>query len=137
MSPEYLGLHFQEGLMEAGAIDFSLIQQLMKKGRLGFLLRVLLPEKQLTSVANYLFQQTSTIGVRYHRVERQELDRTIKDFRTPYGKIRVKESHLKDRAIKRKPEYDDIQRLAQEQGISPWQLFSDLNINLSHPSEED
>lgn len=137
MSAEYLGLHFQEGLLQAGAIDFGIIQQLMKKGRLGFLLRVLLPEDRLSCVSDYLFHQTSTIGLRYYAVERNTLDRVIKDFITPHGSIRVKESILTDRAKKRKPEYEDIQRLAQERGISPWQLLQALNLGTADFQEED
>lgn len=129
MSAEYLGLHFQEGLLKAGAIDFGIAQQLMKKGRPGFLLRVLLREDQLPAVSSYLFQHTSTIGVRYHRVERKELDRSMEEMQTPYGAVKVKESKLPNQQIKRKPEYEDIQRLAQERGISPLQLLQALNLS--------
>lgn len=136
MSPEFLGDHFQKALLQAGAIDFSIIQQLMKKGRPGFLLRVLLTEEHLDSVSSFLFTHTSTIGLRYQEVKRKELDRKLEIYSTPFGDIQVKESRLPNEDRKRKPENDDIQRLAQEHGISPIQLLQALNLNQPDSQEK-
>lgn len=114
MSAEFLGTDFQAGLLKAGATDFGLIQQMMKKGRLGFLLRVLLEEQQLESVANYLFENTSTIGLRYYPVARKELPRSIVEVQSSLGQLRVKESITPQQTKKSKLEYEDIQRLARD-----------------------
>lgn len=114
MSAEFLGTDFQAGLLKAGATDFGLIQQLMKKGRLGFLLRVLLEESQLESVANYLFENTSTIGLRYYPVARKELPRSLVEVQSSVGQLKVKESITPLQTKKNKLEYEDIQRLARD-----------------------
>lgn len=127
MSPEYLGTDFQDGLLTSGAVDFSITQQLMKKGRFAFLLAVILPTSELKNVSNYLFDSTSTIGVRYYPINRIELPRLQKKKQTALGEIEVKETITPTNTIKIKPEFDDIQRLARENDQSSYQVISKLN----------
>lgn len=129
MSPEYLGTDFQDGLLASGALDFSITQQLMKKGRFAFLLSIILPVDELKKVSNYLFDNTSTIGVRYYPIDRIELPRIQKKKQTTLGEIEVKETTTPTDNIKIKPEFDDIQRLAKETDQSPFQVISKLNNN--------
>ncbi|WP_434037191.1 nickel pincer cofactor biosynthesis protein LarC [Formosa sp. 4Alg 33] len=129
MSPEYLGSDFQDGLLASGALDFSITQQLMKKGRFAFLLSVILPVDKLKAVSNYIFDSTSTIGVRYFNIDRIELPRVQKKIQTQFGDVLVKETTTPTEHIKIKPEFDDIQRLAKASDRSPFQVFSQININ--------
>lgn len=131
MSAEFLGTDFQAGLLEAGATDFGLIQQLMKKGRLGFLLRVLLAESQLESVANYLFENTSTIGLRYYPVARKVLPRSIVEVQSSHGTLNVKESITPQQTKKSKLEYEDIQRLARDSKQPTYLLKDQIQGELS------
>ncbi|MBX2876381.1 MAG: DUF111 family protein, partial [Saprospiraceae bacterium] len=119
------------------AIDFSIIQQLMKKGRPGFLLRVLLTKEKLSAVTSFLFQHTSTIGLRYQQVERVELDRSLKQLKTAFGSIQVKESILPNNEIRRKPEYEDIQRLAKQHDKSPLQIRQAIDLNKPDTSQQE
>ncbi|QDO95164.1 nickel pincer cofactor biosynthesis protein LarC [Formosa sediminum] len=129
MSPEYLGVSFQDGLLAAGAVDFSITQQLMKKGRFAFLLSVILPKSNLTEVANYIFNSTSTIGVRYYNIDRIELPRIQKTKQTPFGEVLVKESTTPTQQLKSKPEFDDVERLAKANNQSPYQVLNTINSN--------
>ncbi|WP_405610825.1 nickel pincer cofactor biosynthesis protein LarC [Polaribacter sp. Asnod1-A03] len=129
MSPEYLGIDFQDGLLKSGALDFSITQQLMKKGRFAFLLSVILPLDNLTEVSNYLFDNTSTIGVRYYPIDRIELPRIQKKTTTEFGELLVKEVTTPTKNIKIKPEFDDVKRLSKEINQSPFQVVNKLNIN--------
>ncbi|RCW92484.1 nickel pincer cofactor biosynthesis protein LarC [Winogradskyella arenosi] len=129
MSPEYLGNAFQDGLLAAGALDFSITQQLMKKGRFAFLLRVLLPKDELEGVSNYLFDNTSTIGLRYFPIQRIELPRIHETASTEFGDISIKKSTTPTQHIKVKPEFDDVQRLAKATNQTAYQVISKLNIN--------
>jgi len=133
MSPEYLGTNFQEGLLASGALDFSITQQLMKKGRFAFLLSVILSEGELKKVSNYLFDNTSTIGVRYYPIDRIELPREQKKKQTALGEIEVKETTTPTNKIKIKPEFDDIKRLAKSTGKTPFQVINKLNFNPLNP----
>ena len=85
MSPEYLGIDFQEGLLSSGAIDFSISQEIMKKGRFGIILKIILPKDKVEPVSNYLFENTSTIGVRFFDIQRLELPRKLSKKETSFG----------------------------------------------------
>ncbi|SHI94803.1 hypothetical protein SAMN04488096_10637 [Mesonia phycicola] len=127
MSPEYLGADFQEDLLISGAVDFSITQQLMKKGRLAFLLSVILPEDKLKNVSNYLFDNTSTIGVRYYQIDRIELPRIQKKNQTALGEVVVKEVTTPSGIKKMKPEFDDVQKIAKKTFQSPFQVINKIN----------
>ncbi len=129
MSPEYLGTDFQQGLLDAGAVDFSISQQLMKKGRFAFLLSILLRVDNLDNVSNYLFDNTSTIGLRYYSIDRIELPRKKQKKQTSMGEIEVKAVTTPTNQIKMKPEYEDIKNLAKKTGQSPFQVINKLNNN--------
>ncbi len=129
MTPEYLGTDFQQGLFDAGAVDFGMSQQLMKKGRFGFLLSVILPAGSLTKVSNYLFDNTTTIGLRYYNIDRIELPRKRRVKATPLGEIHVKEVRTPTDQVRIKPEYDDIKNLAKINNQTPFQVSNKININ--------
>lgn len=129
MSPEYLGTDFQQGLLDAGAVDFGISQQLMKKGRFAFLLSVILPTDSLKKVSNYLFDSTSTIGLRYYNIDRIELKRQQQKKQTEFGEINIKETITPTGTVKTKPEYEDVKNLAKKAEQSAFQVINKINEN--------
>ncbi len=129
MSPEYLGTDFQQGLLSSGAIDFSISQEIMKKGRFGFILKVILTSDQLKGVSNYIFENTSTIGLRYFPIERMELPREIIKKETPFGEVQLKASTTPSGSTKIKPEFDDLKEIGKKTNQSPYQLKNKINLN--------
>ena len=111
MSNEFLGNDFQDGLFEHGASDFFTSSIQMKKGRLGILLSCSVPGKKLEQLSNYIFENTSTIGLRYYTVKGNKLEREIKEFETPYGKVKVKIVTTPSGRKKAKIEYDDLKKI--------------------------
>jgi uncharacterized protein (TIGR00299 family) protein len=89
MSPE-LYEHATARLFAAGAVDVTLVPVHMKKGRPGVLVQVLAPRAHRDDIAAVLFGETTTIGLRYHSVERLTLAREIIEVETRYGSIAVK-----------------------------------------------
>jgi hypothetical protein len=89
MSPE-LYEHATARLFAAGAVDVTLVPVHMKKGRPGVLVQVLVPRAHRDDIAAVLFAETTTIGLRYHSVERLTLAREIIEVETRYGSIAVK-----------------------------------------------
>ena len=81
-SPELLGESFQEGLVKAGAIDFTLTPVTMKKGRPGLKLSSLVSEANRQAVCDYILENTTTIGVRYYPIQREELQRETVSMET-------------------------------------------------------
>jgi uncharacterized protein (TIGR00299 family) protein len=117
MSNEYLGNDFQNGLFENGASDFFISPIQMKKGRQGILLSCSVPGKKIEQLSNYIFEHTSTIGLRYYPVTGNKLDREIKEFDTAYGKVRVKIVTTPMGKKKAKLEYEDLKNIHKETKI--------------------
>ena len=79
---EFLGIEFQDKLLEVGAIDFFLSQIIMKKGRPGVLLSVLCSKSKFEDVSDFILTFTTTIGLRYYSVRKKMLKRENKEIET-------------------------------------------------------
>jgi pyridinium-3,5-bisthiocarboxylic acid mononucleotide nickel chelatase len=111
--------HVMERLFAAGARDVTLTPTMMKKGRPAIILGVLAAPAHREEIARVIFEETSTIGLRFHSVSRLKLHREIREVETRFGKIRVKVSGGHDHgAITVSPEYDDCRRIAVEQKVA-------------------
>jgi uncharacterized protein (TIGR00299 family) protein len=124
---EYLGLEFQEKLLENGALDFYFQQVMMKKGRPGIVLNVLSPSKKVNTLGELILENTSSIGLRYFPVERMELFRKNILMETKYGSIKAKEVNLPSGKKRIKPENDEIIRLSKENDLAPIEVLQSIN----------
>jgi len=115
-SPQILG-YALERLMEAGALDAALSPLQMKKNRPGSLLRVIAKPEDQERLAQIVFAETSTLGLRIHSAERRVEPRSMIEIETPLGRVRGKVSAQGAFA----PEYDDCKLIAQRTG-TPLQL---------------
>jgi uncharacterized protein (TIGR00299 family) protein len=116
MNPQLFGL-VMERLYAAGALEvfFSPVQ--MKKNRPGTLLTILVRPEQREELSAIVFRETTTIGVRYHDVLRERLEREIVAVETPLGSIRFKVARLGDTIVNAAPEFEDCLRIASERGV--------------------
>jgi len=110
-SPQVLG-YALERLMSAGALDATLSPLQMKKNRPGSLLRVIAKPEDQERLAQIVFAETSTLGLRVHTAERRVQERSIVIVDTPYGPVRGKLSPQGAFA----PEYDDCRAIAEKTG---------------------
>jgi uncharacterized protein (DUF111 family) len=101
-------------LSAAGALDVFVAPVQMKKGRLGHLLTVLGRLEDFGSLADVVFRETTTLGLRFRREHRRELSRRLVPVRTPYGRIRVKVGSLDGVAVQVWPEYEDCAAAARK-----------------------
>ena len=103
-------------LFDEGANEVFTVPIGMKKSRPGTLIRVICKETSKEKMVNTLFKYTTTLGIREVKTERYVLDRRIETVDTAYGKVRRKVSS--GYGVKRvKYEYDDVSRIAQENGL--------------------
>ena len=116
MNPQGYG-YLMERLFDAGAREVFYTPVQMKKDRPGVLVTVIAPAALLNETARILFEETTTIGLRYRTMQRIELQRETRQVRTRYGKVRVKVSSLDGRVTQVQPEYDDCRRLAARRKV--------------------
>lgn len=105
--------HAVDALMAAGARDASAAPLMMKKGRPGWLLKVLCDDARLSDIEALLFRETTAIGLRRYRVERTVLAREIREVTLPGGFI----AKAKVTPGRIKPEADSVRALALLENI--------------------
>jgi uncharacterized protein (TIGR00299 family) protein len=116
MNPEYFG-YTSEKLFERGALDVFMTPIFMKKNRPGTLLSVLISPDTLDEMLSTIFAETTSLGIRIHRLEREKLPREIITVDTPFGCVRVKVSRVGHEIKNISPEYEDCKEIAAKQGI--------------------
>lgn len=109
--------HVRERLFAAGAYDVVLTPTIMKKGRPAITMAVLCDIDRRDAIAEVLFSETTTIGLRYHLVSRLKLERETKPVQTRWGPIRVKVSRRGGTMVNLSPEFDDCRKAAIEHGV--------------------
>ena len=122
-SPQVLG-YAMERLLEAGALDVTLESVLMKKNRPGTLMRVIAKPEHREALAQLMFAETSTLGLRIYSAERRVKERHTLEVETPHGKVRVKIAEDGSYA----PEYEDCRKLARETGVPLKQILAEANL---------
>jgi uncharacterized protein (DUF111 family) len=122
MAPELAG-HLMEKLMAAGARDVQYQPVQMKKNRPAMQIRVLTGPEDLSRLAQMVFEESSTFGVRAVRSERLCLRRRIESVQTPLGPVAVKVGLWGDRVLKVAPEYEACRALAEREGRTLREIF--------------
>jgi uncharacterized protein (TIGR00299 family) protein len=116
MNPQLFG-PLMDRLAQAGALDVFYAAVQMKKGRPGTLVTVIAHPERRAAIAEVLFSDTTTIGVRYQEMLRDRLDREIVQVETPLGGIRFKVATRDGRVLNASPEFDDCARVAAERQL--------------------
>lgn len=98
-------------LMEAGALDVCLVPMQMKKGRPGYMLRVIGEMAYRPALTDLIFRETSAIGMRLHREQRLTLSRRMITISTPWGDLPAKEICTPDGSFVT-PEYEACRKVA-------------------------
>jgi uncharacterized protein (TIGR00299 family) protein len=116
MNPQIFGA-LMDRLYDAGALDVFYQPVQMKKNRPGTLMTVVCRPDDRRTLADLVFRETTTIGVRYHEMDRECLDRETVPVTTPWGEVRVKVARRGDDVLNAQPEFDDVARLAAGHGV--------------------
>ena len=111
MNPQIFGV-VMDKLYAAGAVEVFYVAVQMKKNRPGTLLTVIVPPEKRPAIADVVFAETTTIGLRHYEVERECLTREIVTVETPLGAVRFKVASRDGRVLNASPEFDDCAALA-------------------------
>jgi len=117
MNPQIFGVAMDR-LYAAGALEVFYVPVQMKKNRPGTLLTVIAPPEKRSQMADVIFRETTTIGLRHAEVERECLAREIVVVETPLGTVRFKIARRDGRIVNATPEFDDCTKLAAANNLS-------------------
>ena len=106
-----------ERLLASGASDAWITPITMKKSRPGITLSALCSPEREATITEIFLRETTTLGLRRREVGKIMLERTVDEIATTLGPVRVKTGWLDGRALKSKPEHDDLRRIATERGL--------------------
>ena len=109
--------HLFDRLLKEGALDCFTTAIQMKKTRPAFKLTVLADAINLNKIADIIFRETTTIGVRFYRADRLKLDRKIVKVTTKYGPVKVKISIGPNGISTASPEYEECAKLARSKKV--------------------
>ncbi len=116
-----------EKLLQAGARDVFLVPVQMKKGRPGFLVEVTaLPTDQLV-LAEILFSESTTLGIRVTPARRIKLERRQETVETSLGGVQVKIVEGPGLATPEvRPEYESCRQAASRTGVPLRRVFEEV-----------
>jgi len=106
-----------ERVFDAGALDVFLQPVIMKRGRPGVVVTALCVPDRVGDLSRALFEESTTIGVRWSEWRRARLQREMVEVTTAYGTIPFKVSRLAGRIVTVTPEFADVARIAREKSV--------------------
>lgn len=108
--------YLEEKLFQAGARDIFLIPVHMKKNRPGVVLTVLAEPGKESEIAEIIFRETGTLGIRLRSSQRKILARESIPVKLSYGEAQVKLGRLGEDVVTVRAEYDTCRELARKSG---------------------
>jgi hypothetical protein len=116
LNPQVFG-YVMDRLLEEGALDVFGMPVQMKKNRPGTLLTVLCKPEDAEKLAQLIFSETTTLGVRRREESRQTLARRWESVRIEWGEVRIKIASMNGTVTNYAPEYEDCRRIAAEHHV--------------------
>jgi uncharacterized protein (DUF111 family) len=129
-----------ERLREAGAVDVFVTTASGKKNRPVQILHIITNQQDYPGLMEILMDETSTLGVRILDIPRLVAHRTRQVIRvTVRGEafdISVKTSTVNGNVLAKKPEYDDLKKIARHLKIPLKNVREEVLAQLSSPARE-
>ena len=124
LSPEIVGATLDK-LLAAGALDAFFIPVQMKKNRPGILLTVLCEPAAVERMADVIFRETTSFGLRLSEKRRLKLERRFVTVPTVYGEIQVKRGlDTQGTPLQAAPEYESCRAAAERAGVALREVYA-------------
>jgi hypothetical protein len=124
-NPQLLA-YVSEKLLEAGAWDVYRVGVQMKKGRAGVQMTVLCRPDLVPVLQDFLFRETTTIGLRWRLEHKVALARQFAEVETRWGKVKIKIARFANGNIANAaPEYEDCRKIAAEHSLPLKQVIEE------------
>jgi uncharacterized protein (TIGR00299 family) protein len=122
MNPEIYGF-IMDRLFDQGVLEVYCHPVMMKKNRPGLEITVITEIKDELRIADFLLEQSTTLGVRVSREERVELPRRTEMVATRLGDAQVKIGSLPGGKERVSPEFESCKELAEKSGVPIIEVF--------------
>jgi len=134
-TPQILAGYFEKAF-KLGALDVSLTPIVMKKNRLATKLTLMAEAGKLDSLIRSIFEETSSIGVRFYPVERRVLERNLTKITILGEDILVKTACLEGIEINTLPEYEDCKKVARKNKIPVKKVYEMAQTEISRGKQK-
>jgi uncharacterized protein (DUF111 family) len=116
MNPEWTS-YITDKLFAIGANDVYWIPIIMKKGRPGIMLNVLIEETILGAIEAVIFSETTTLGIRYLHASCHRLAREFHSVETQWGPLSVKVGFHQGKFVQYAPEFKECEEIAKRHQV--------------------
>jgi len=116
LNPQVFG-YVMDKLFATGALDVFAVPVQMKKNRPGVVLTVLAKPQDADNLAQIIFSETTTLGIRRREEQRLALARRWETVSTRFGDVRIKIGNMNGSVSNYAPEYEDCRRIATAQKV--------------------
>ena len=132
MDPRLFG-PLTERLLSDGALDVTLRPIYAKKGRPAVeLVALSLPDRDAREqLQRRIFDETTTLGLRWRREQRVTLERSFREVETPFGSIVVKDGFWDGEHHLAQPEFDSVLAAAEEHGVPVRRVLAAVRVSLA------
>ncbi len=113
-------------LFEKGALDVFLTNIIMKKNRPGVKISILSKEEEVQIFEDILFKQTTTLGIRKYKIQRETLDRQFIKVNTRFGIVTIKHALRDGKVLKYAPEYEECKIIAEEYDLPIKDVYQEI-----------
>ena len=121
--PEWTGF-LMDRLFSAGALDVVFAPIQMKKNRPGTLIQIMARPHMRDALMDILFQESTTLGVRFRYNQRKILPRSIIELDSPWGKLKAKKVIQPDGNACLVPEYEACRQIAERHDLPIKEVYS-------------
>ena len=126
-SAEEMGYAMKK-LFKAGVKDAFYTPIIMKKSRPAYSLTVMCKEEVFDDAVKVIFENTSSVGLRYRVSDRIIMDREKTVALTKYGSVDANKFSFGDFS-KISLEYDSVKKLAKEKNIGITKIYKDYSVD--------
>lgn len=127
MNPEWVS-YIMDKLFEVGANDVFVVPIIMKKGRPGIMLNVLVEDERLSVVEQVIFSETTTLGIRYMHASCHRLAREFEQVLTRWGLLTVKVGYHQGKLVQYAPEFKECEQVAKEHQVPLKQVYEEVRM---------
>jgi hypothetical protein len=119
---------FLKKALKKGALDAFLTPVVMKKNRLATKLTLLTESNKIESLTDLVFEETSSIGLRYFPVQREVLKRKKTKVKVMGETISIKTAEHKGKIVNIQPEFSDCKKAAKKKEV-PLKKVMEMALN--------